>query len=97
VTAEYVIGRAPRDRHDHRVLLRPGVVAGAVAEAMCTLTVVVLNNGDALYAWDAVDPGEKACPKCARSEAPPIARIAAQAPPGSIATPPHRPPHRPRP
>jgi hypothetical protein len=95
VTAEYVIGRAPRDRHDHKVLLRPGVVAGAVAEAMCTLTVVVHNNGDALYAWDPRDPGDRACPKCRRTPPPPVALLAAAE--DAIATRPHVPPHQPRP
>jgi hypothetical protein len=90
MTAEYVIGRAPRDRHDHRVLLRPGVVAGAAVKAICGLTVVVRNNGDALYGWDAADPGEHACPKCQpRPPSPERDDV--------IATRAHQPPHQPRP
>ncbi len=91
---EYVIGRAPGDRYDHMIWLQPGVKAGAIGPAQCGKRVVVLNNGDALYAWDLAEPGPNACPKCHPAR-PPVDLT--QEPRDRLATPPHQPPHRPRP
>lgn len=93
-----MIGRAPRDPRDHMVLLKPGVVAGYAGRAQCGLEVRVLNNGDALYAWDVAEPGRHACPKCRRAKRPPKVIVddllAAQE---RVAVRPHEPPHQPRP